>query len=87
MQAEVDGTFEMPNVPASMGNIKARTTCVRDGQTLTGETDYFTVTRGEEVDVGDFHIAAEALIPARLIITSGANVVLGSVGATSYNPE
>ncbi|RLA48062.1 MAG: hypothetical protein DRR06_00505, partial [Gammaproteobacteria bacterium] len=84
VRAEVDGSFEMPNVPATMGSIKARATCVRDGQTITGETDYFSVKRDDSVDVGAFYIGVAEAIPVTLSVTniSGNSVVLSSIGAS-----
>ncbi|NJL26873.1 MAG: hypothetical protein HC897_02815 [Thermoanaerobaculia bacterium] len=39
-----DGTWNLPNIPANMGSVRARITCVDDGQTLSGASDFFTIT-------------------------------------------
>jgi outer membrane protein assembly factor BamB len=81
--AEIDGSFEMPNVPANLGMIKARATCLRAGATLSAETDYFSVASNTGVNVGDFTIAAEALDPVRLMISGGNARTFSKLGASS----
>ncbi len=39
-----DGSWSIPNIPANMGPVRARVTCIVDGQTLTGTTDFLTIT-------------------------------------------
>lgn len=56
VSAGPDGEFALPNVPSTMGLIRARATCVRDGATEAGQTDYFTVVENETVDVGPFYL-------------------------------
>src|ERR1700675_4328704 len=38
-----DGSWVLPNVPANFGPVRARVTCIVDGQTISGESDPFTV--------------------------------------------
>src|SRR5690242_5507097 len=40
-----DGTWVLPNVPANTGRVKARATCVQNGVTRFGESEFFTVPR------------------------------------------
>lgn len=40
-----DGSWTLPNVPSNMGQVRARATCVRDGVTISGQSDFFTVVR------------------------------------------
>ena len=54
VSAGINGEFSLPNVPSAMGLIRARATCVREGKTLSGQTDYFAVVQNETVDVGAF---------------------------------
>ncbi len=56
VSAGPDGEFSLPNVPSTMGLIRARATCVREGQTLSGQTDYFAVVENQTVDVGAFFL-------------------------------
>src|SRR5712671_1724690 len=38
-----DGSWVLPNIPANFGQVKARATCVQNGVTTSGESDFFTV--------------------------------------------
>src|SRR5438105_4735517 len=40
-----DGSWVLPNIPANFGQVKARATCVQNGQTIFGESAYFTVPK------------------------------------------
>src|SRR5690242_1467231 len=42
VQANPDGSWVILNVPANLGQVRARATCVRDGATSTGQSDFFT---------------------------------------------
>ena len=50
-----DGTWLLPNVPANMGLVRARMTCVINGETKSGQSDYFTVASNGIIDVGDIY--------------------------------
>lgn len=54
VQVNPDGTWDMPNVPSTMGNVRARATCVQNGQTINGVTPYFTVETNKRTTVPDF---------------------------------
>lgn len=41
-----DGSWFIPNVPANLGLVRARATCVRDGVTLSGQSEFFNVVPG-----------------------------------------
>ena len=56
VSAGMDGEFSLPNVPSTMGLIRARATCIREGKTLSGQTDYFAVVVNQTVDVGAFYL-------------------------------
>ena len=44
VQVSSNGAWAMPNVPSFMGRVRARATCVRDGVTTAGQSNFFTVT-------------------------------------------
>ncbi|WP_197484237.1 LVIVD repeat-containing protein, partial [Halioglobus sp. HI00S01] len=81
VRAESNGTFSLPNVPSSMGRIRARATCVRDGETLSGETDYFEVDAGGSDEVGIFFLDSPEPVPDRLIIENGGLIQFYSIGS------
>lgn len=39
-----DGTWRIDNVPAGLGKVRARATCVRDGVTVSGQSGFFEIT-------------------------------------------
>src|SRR4051794_41009078 len=45
-QVRADGSWQLPNIPAGFGPVRARATCVRDGITQSGESEPFTITPG-----------------------------------------
>ncbi|OIP99495.1 MAG: hypothetical protein AUK35_06345 [Zetaproteobacteria bacterium CG2_30_46_52] len=51
IQVQKDGSWAMPNVPSTMGKVRARATCVQNGVTHRGQTEYFRVISGESTDV------------------------------------
>src|ERR1700681_4509865 len=38
-----DGSWMVPSVPSNMGPVRARLTCVQNGQTLSGASGFFPV--------------------------------------------
>ena len=54
VQVSSDGTWDMPNVPSFIGRVRARVTCIRNGQTISGATDFFNISNGLRTNVGDF---------------------------------
>src|ERR1019366_1434727 len=46
-----DGSWVLPNIPANIGAVKARATCVRNGVTIFGESDFFTVLANGAVNL------------------------------------
>ena len=51
VQVNPDGSWVLPNVPANFGQVKARATCVRNGITISGESDYFTIPANGAVNL------------------------------------
>src|SRR5436309_450140 len=46
-----DGSWVLPNIPANFGQVKARATCVQNGVTTFGESDFFTVPANQAVNL------------------------------------
>ena len=66
VQVESDGTWSMQNVPSFMGRVRARVSCLKDGVTYSGQTDYFNVIRNNTVDVTNFNFEAVSIPPREL---------------------
>jgi cysteine-rich repeat protein len=81
VQASADGGWSMPNVPSTMGRVRARATCLSAGQTISGESDYFTVTTNGISRVGEIRFGAIDPIPVALRFAGPNPVTLSGVGA------
>ena len=42
-RVQPDGSWSIPNVPATLGQVRARATCVFDGVTVSGQSDFFDI--------------------------------------------
>jgi hypothetical protein len=61
-----DGSFSMPNVPSTMGLVRARATCLSGNETVSGETEYFRVVNNGVATVGQFNTAGKSPTPVSL---------------------
>jgi len=77
VQADSNGDFFLQNVPSFLGQVRARATCISEGLTVTGQTDYFDVLNNSTVDVGGFYKTGSSRIPVALIIAGSpsANIL------------
>ncbi|MET0646110.1 MAG: Ig-like domain-containing protein, partial [Pyrinomonadaceae bacterium] len=69
VRVSADGTWVLPNIPANFGRVKARATCVRDGVTTSGESDFFDVPANGSVDIPPIVLSGAAQVPASLVLT------------------
>jgi hypothetical protein len=77
-----DGGWVLPNVPTNVGMVRARATCVENGVTRSGQSDYFIVPPNGTVRVPDIRLDQPmAPIPARIALNA-STTQLGNVGAT-----
>ena len=79
VQVQADGSWDLDNVPSFMGQVRARATCVRNGATEFGQTEFFTVVTNGNIQVGKFEIVEGEAIPESLTFASGNNAVLYGV--------
>ena len=62
IQVNKESGWAIPNVPSTMGRVRARATCTKDdGTTVSGQSDYFTLTKDGVTNVGS--IAFEGIEP------------------------
>src|SRR5678816_603479 len=66
-----DGSWVLPNIPANFGQVKARATCVQNGVTTSGESDFFTVTANGAVNLPPIVLGSVTQVPVSLGITPG----------------
>ena len=81
VQANADGTWVLPNVPANLGQVKARATCVQNGVTVSGESAFFTLTANTAANLPPIVLGSASQIPVSLSI-SPASPSLTTVGQT-----
>jgi len=66
VQVSERGTWVLPNVPSTQGQIRARATCVANGQTISGQSEYFSVINNGNVDVPNIQFGSLEQIPQTL---------------------
>jgi len=76
VQVAPGGGWTLPNVPSSMGQIRARATCVKNGITTSGQTDYFTVQNNGITSTGDFIFGAIEPVPQFLDIQPASQILI-----------
>jgi hypothetical protein len=76
-----DGTWVLPSIPAGVGQVRVRATCVEGGVTVAGESDLIDVPRDGVIHVGEILFHAPR-IPQRLVIT-GPAAPLSAAGQTA----
>src|SRR5205823_5960159 len=70
-----DGTWELPNVPANFGPVRARATCVEGGVTTSGESDLFNVPANGTINLPGFDVGSVHPIPVNLQIFAATTTV------------
>lgn len=81
VQVASDGSWVLPNVPTNVGLVRARATCVENGITRSGQSDYFLVPANGVVEVAEIKFDAPAPIAASMTLSAPATT-LGTIGAT-----
>ena len=77
-----DGSWSIPNVPANFGRVRVRATCVREGVTLSGQSDFIIFEPNIANGFSPFGLGAVDPIAESLTISS-PTTTLNSVGATT----
>jgi len=81
VQAGADGSWVLPNVPANMGQVKARATCVDEGVTRSGESAFFSVPANGAVNLPDIRVGGASQVPESLAILP-STATLNAAGQT-----
>lgn len=77
-----DGSWRIDNVPANFGQVRARATCVENGLTRSGQSNYFNITQNRMNAIAPFQLGAMDPIPSSLTL-SALTTTLTQVGATA----
>lgn len=77
-----DGSWVLPNIPANFGQVKARATCVQNGVTTSGESDFFTVPANGAVNLPPIKMGVTTQVPASVGL-SPASLSFDAAGQTT----
>src|ERR687896_1881472 len=81
VRARPDGSWILPNIPANFGLVRARATCIVNGETISGESAPFLISANGSVDVPAIVLGPTTPIPQSLTL-AGPSTPLGQIGAT-----
>ena len=70
VQVKPDGSWVLPNIPANMGAVRARATCVQNGVTTSGQSAYFTIPANGSLDVPPIIMGNATPIPASVTVAA-----------------
>jgi hypothetical protein len=76
-----DGSWVLPNIPANFGMVRARVTCVVNGQTISGESEPFLVPANGVVNLPHIRFGQSTPIPVSVTI-GAATRTLTQIGGT-----
>jgi hypothetical protein len=82
VQVNPDGTWVLPNVPSNIGQVRARATCVQNGVTTSGQSDFITVPSNGVINQVTIAFGIVAPVPGVLTVATPNNS-LTSVGAST----
>jgi hypothetical protein len=80
-----DGTWVLPNIPANFGQVRARATCVQNGVTQSGQSDFFTLPSNGSVTLPPIRLGATTPIPTGLSINTPITILTTSGAVTQLN--
>src|SRR5215472_19141761 len=66
VQVNADGTWVLPNIPANFGPVRARATCVTNGVTQFGQSDFFTIPANGSTNVPRIILGHTTPIPTAI---------------------
>jgi hypothetical protein len=80
-----DGTWVLPNIPANFGQVRARATCVQNGVTQSGQSNFFTLPSNGSVTLPPILLGATTPIPTGLSINTPITILTTSGAVTQLN--
>lgn len=80
-RVQANGVWVLPNVPANTGRVRVRATCVENGVTRSGQSDFFTIPVNGVVRVAEIEFDDPEPVPVQMTLTA-PQTVLTSVGQT-----
>ena len=80
-QVDANGVWVLPNVPANIGQVRVRATCIEAGMTRSGQSDFFAVPPDGIIEIADIVFDNPQQVPATLSLIA-PETTLTSVGQT-----
>lgn len=80
-QVHADGSWDLPNVPANFGTVRARATCVEGGQTLPGQSEPFFIQSNRMNAIPQIVLGPTTPIPNQITLTA-STTTLSQAGQT-----
>ncbi|MBS1859361.1 MAG: Ig-like domain-containing protein [Acidobacteria bacterium] len=80
-QVAADGSWLLPNIPAGFGRVRARASCVNNGTTTFGQSDYFVVPVNGGINIPPIRLGNTTPVPVSLTVTA-PNTTVTSLGGT-----
>jgi hypothetical protein len=79
---QADGSWEIPNIPSTLGPVRARETCIQNGSTQSGSSDLFLITTNQMNAILPLDLGVDAATPVRIDVSAPATN-LTTVGQTA----
>ena len=76
-----DGTWRIDNVPANFGLVRVRATCVKNGVTMSGQSDFISLEADINNGFSPFGLGNATPIPSTILLTA-PSTTLNGVNAT-----
>ncbi len=80
VQVQTDGSWQVANVPSFMGQVRARATCVRDGVTTSGQSEFFRVQDNDLSLVESIFFDNPDPVPVNLRFATNEPIVFQGIG-------
>ncbi len=78
VQVNADGSWAMPNVPTNFGQVRARATCIKDGETVSGQSEFVTLQNNTANIIEDIFFDDPAPVPTQLVFGNADEIALDS---------
>lgn len=92
VQVNPDGSWVLPNIPANLGLVRARATCVQNRVTISGESAFFPLAANTAVNVPAITLGSGTQIPELITLTPATPVLTAAnqtlqLAATARYPD
>jgi hypothetical protein len=84
-QVSANGTWILPSVPANFGPVSARATCVRNGTTLFGQSNTFTLGANQAVNLPPIFLGNASPIPTGINVTTATTTLTQAAQTTQLS--